>query len=146
MNKSNVYASMDTKHLLMDVFGQILALVLSMLCFDRYLADEQRKSLLALFIVFIFIFILSNRVANVYNVILLHGSNCKKAALVFCVGYLCYKLCLLRQHELLHFISFHIWISYFIICYNYFRGFGFSQFNRAFCQQEIHSKMHLCGQ
>lgn len=58
MNKSNVSASMDTKHLLMDVFGQILALVLSMLCFDRYLADEQRKSLLALFIVlFLFYFI-----------------------------------------------------------------------------------------
>ena len=33
MNKSNVSASMDTKHLLMDVFGQILALVISMLCF-----------------------------------------------------------------------------------------------------------------
>lgn len=75
MNKSNVSASMDTKHLLMDVFGQILALVLSMLCFDRYLADEQRKSLLALFIVFIFIFILSNRVANVYNVTLFYYTD-----------------------------------------------------------------------
>lgn len=75
MNKSNVSASMDTKHLLMDVFGQILALVISMLCFDRYLADEQRKSLLALFIVFIFIFILSNRVANVYNVTLFYYTD-----------------------------------------------------------------------
>ncbi len=75
MNKSNVSASMDTKHLLMDVFGQILALILSMLCFDRYLADEQRKSLLALFIVFIFIFILSNRVANVYNVTLFYYTD-----------------------------------------------------------------------
>ena len=75
MNKSNVSASMDTKHLLMDVFWQILALVLSMLCFDRYLADEQRKSLLALFIVFIFIFILSNRVANVYNVTLFYYTD-----------------------------------------------------------------------
>lgn len=75
MNKSNVSASMDTKHLLMDVFGQILALVLSILCFDRYLADEQRKSLLALFIVFIFIFILSNRVANVYNVTLFYYTD-----------------------------------------------------------------------
>lgn len=75
MNKSNVSASMDTKHLLMDVLGQILALVLSMLCFDRYLADEQRKSLLALFIVFIFIFILSNRVANVYNVTLFYYTD-----------------------------------------------------------------------
>lgn len=75
MNKSNVSASMDTKHLLMDVFGQILALILSVLCFDRYLADEQRKSLLALFIVFIFIFILSNRVANVYNVTLFYYTD-----------------------------------------------------------------------
>ena len=75
MNKSNVSASMDTKHLLMDVFGQILALVISMLCFERYLADEQRKSLLALFIVFIFIFILSNRVANVYNVTLFYYTD-----------------------------------------------------------------------
>ena len=75
MNKSNVSASMDTKHLLIDVFGQILALILSVLCFDRYLADEQRKSLLALFIVFIFIFILSNRVANVYNVTLFYYTD-----------------------------------------------------------------------
>ena len=113
MNKSNVSASMDTKHLLMDVFGQILALILSMLCFDRYLADEQRKSLLALFIVFIFIFILSNRVANVYNVTLFYYTDrivkkqlCSFVLAVFVTSFVYYDSmsCCISYHFILGFL------------------------------------------
>ena len=72
MNRSNALASMDTKHVVLDVIVQMIAIAITVLFFSDRIAAEQRQSVFALFVVFLIVFILSNRVANVYNVTLFY--------------------------------------------------------------------------
>lgn len=72
MNRSNASASMDTKHVVLDVVVQMIAIAITVLFFSDRIAAEQRQSVFALFVVFLIVFILSNRVANVYNVTLFY--------------------------------------------------------------------------
>lgn len=72
MNRSNALASMDTKHVVLDVVVQMIAIAITVLFFSDRIAAEQRQSVFALFVVFLIVFILSNRVANVYNVTLFY--------------------------------------------------------------------------
>ncbi|MEE1101482.1 MAG: sugar transferase [Agathobacter sp.] len=72
MNRSNASASMDTKHVVLDVVVQMIAIAITVLFFSDRIVAEQRQSVFALFVVFLIVFILSNRVANVYNVTLFY--------------------------------------------------------------------------
>lgn len=72
MNRSNALASMDTKHVVLDVVVQMIAIAITVLFFSDRIVAEQRQSVFALFVVFLIVFILSNRVANVYNVTLFY--------------------------------------------------------------------------
>ena len=56
----------------MDVIVQMIAIAITVLFFSDRIAAEQRQSVFALFVVFLIVFILSNRVANVYNVTLFY--------------------------------------------------------------------------
>ena len=72
MNRSNASASMDTKHVVLDVIVQMIAIAITVLLFRDRIASGQWQSIFALFEVFLIIFLLSNRVANVYNVTLFY--------------------------------------------------------------------------
>lgn len=72
MNRSNASASMDTKHVVLDVIVQMIAIAITVLLFRDRISSGQGQSIFALFEVFLIIFLLSNRVANVYNVTLFY--------------------------------------------------------------------------
>lgn len=72
MNRSNASASMDTKHVVLDVIVQMIAIAITVLLFRDRISSGQGQSIFALFEVFLIIFVLSNRVANVYNVTLFY--------------------------------------------------------------------------
>lgn len=100
MNRSNVSASMDTKHVVLDIVAQFIAFAIAILLFGDKVMAEQWDSVITLFIVFLFIFVLSNRAANVYNVTLFYYLDriVRKEAVSFimagCVSSLVYFLCL----------------------------------------------------
>lgn len=72
MNRSNVLASMDTKHVILDITAQLISFAITVLLFGNQIMPEQWNGIYALFIVFLVVFILSNHVANVYNVTLFY--------------------------------------------------------------------------
>lgn len=70
MNRSNVSASMDTVHLIIDIVIQFVALGITALIYGNLVDAKQWYSVWAMFIIFLVIFLLANRTANIYNVTL----------------------------------------------------------------------------
>ncbi len=67
MNRSNSSASLDVIHIVVDLFFQILALLTAIKLWGRFILADEWKSILTMFLIFVFVFLLSNRAANVYN-------------------------------------------------------------------------------
>ncbi|WP_026657857.1 sugar transferase [Butyrivibrio sp. AC2005] len=67
MNRSNVSASFDVVHLIMDILFQLIALGLTALVWGRFVANDEWDSLLSMFVIFLIIFLVSNRASNIYN-------------------------------------------------------------------------------
>lgn len=72
MNRSNTAASLDAKHIIIDVIIQLMAFGVTILAFGKNVQEEQWMSIFAIFGIFMIIFILSNRTANIYNVTLFY--------------------------------------------------------------------------
>lgn len=72
MNKSNVGASTDMVHLLMDVFIMAVSLAITTLVYGDSLDIKKFETLLVLVMVYAIIFILSNKQEQVYNVTLFY--------------------------------------------------------------------------
>lgn len=67
MNRSNVSASFDVVHLLMDIIFQSIALFLTSIIWKEHIASDDWKSILSMFMIFLIIFVASNRASNIYN-------------------------------------------------------------------------------
>ncbi len=67
MNRSNVSASFDVVHMILDIFFQCAALGGTVLAWGSLVRPEQWKSIISMFFIFVLIFIISNRAANIYN-------------------------------------------------------------------------------
>lgn len=91
MNRSNVYASTDPIHLLLDIFFMVASLGITALIWGSYLDMHGWTMVLAQAVSFITIYMLANRAANVYNVTLFfyHDRMIKKVTSSFLLATLC---------------------------------------------------------
>ncbi|WP_026497657.1 sugar transferase [Butyrivibrio sp. WCD2001] len=67
MNRSNVSASFDVVHAILDVVFQCLSMTIVYLVWGHLVKAEQRDSILAMLFVFVVIYVVCNRAANIYN-------------------------------------------------------------------------------
>ena len=67
MNRSNTSASFDVVHAIIDVFFQCLSMTIVFLAWGHLIKPDDRDSVFAMLFVFVIIFVLSNRSANIYN-------------------------------------------------------------------------------
>lgn len=72
MNRANASASMDTKHIVLDILVQCIAFAVTGLIFFEKIPSSQWYGICSMFLVYLIVFILSNRTANVYNVTLFY--------------------------------------------------------------------------
>ena len=67
MNRSNMYASMDALHVISDIVEQLLVFIFTMAVWGQNIQEGEKSSIYSMFLIFLFIFIVSNRAANIYN-------------------------------------------------------------------------------
>ncbi|WP_408071415.1 sugar transferase [Butyrivibrio sp. JL13D10] len=67
MNRSNVTASFDVVHPILDIIVQMFALLTTGRLMGHLVQQNEWKSILTMFFVFVMIFVISNRAANIYN-------------------------------------------------------------------------------
>ncbi|WP_029322972.1 sugar transferase [Butyrivibrio sp. AE3004] len=120
MNRSNVSASFDVVHVILDVFFQGAALLVTCLIWGDLVQTDQWKSILSMFFVFVLIYIVTNRAANIYNNTLFFYTDrvVKRESVsfffAFLSGFLTYEFNLQSSIDYRFFIRF-LMISYMII-------------------------------
>ena len=68
MNKSNVGASLDTIHFLIDIAMLVISFVITVILFHDELTEEQVIVLFLLELIYGIIYLLSNRDERLYNI------------------------------------------------------------------------------
>ena len=120
MNRSNVSASFDVVHPILDIFFQFVALFTTMSLMGHLIKAGQVKSILAMFFIFVLIFVISNRAANIYNNTLFFYTDrvIRRESVSFFLsalcGFLIYSFCLNSLIDY-RFLLFFVCNSYMIV-------------------------------